>query len=362
MDKIEQFREMNKDYLTFYHEIRTPEHEFFSGEGNHDDATRILMLSSPSRMGNHLLLSMLDSHPQLPRIPGEDGFLSFSFYQANYDLHNYLAKIRAPDPVEYMKLLSTNLFFDKWRNMERCFREQTVPEGCSGVRVKDRPAEIDYQDTVVNVNYEEYSRVLAAGAAGLEKKSFREYLNHYLKALLHLDPERADRGGQLDGYISYSGMRGQVRWVLEHYSQARLITSLRAFDSYAVSHVKSRYKDADMTPELLQEAWEHWYHKVLDYFYLKSVFPDRVCLVSFDDLVSNTEAAARAICRFLDMDYDDGLLTPSIFGRPVKGNSAHAQDDGMRGRIYSGRRRLDENSIPRDYFPLWKSFDLVKSI
>lgn len=362
MNKIEQFRDLNRDYLTFYHEIRTPEHEFFSSEGNQDDSTRILMLSSPSRMGNHLLLSMLDGHPQLPRIPGEDGFLSFSFYQANYDLHNFLAKIRSPDAVEYMKLLSTNLFFDKWLNMERCWREGVVPEGCSGVRIKERPAGIDYQGTVVNVNYGEYSRVLTDGVAELKRDSFREYLNIYLKAMLYLDPERADRKGKLDGYISYSGMRGQIRWALEHYSRARLITSLRPFDSYAVSHIKSRYQNADMTPELLQEAWEHWYHKVIDYLYLKSAFPDRVCLVSFDDLVANTEAAARAICRFLDISYDPCMLVPTLFGCPVKGNSARAQDDKMRGRIYSDRKRLEKNRIPEDGHHLWKAFETIKSI
>jgi len=362
VEKLEQFREMTRDYLTFYHEIRPPEHEFFSGEGNHDDSARVLMLSSPSRMGNHLLLSMLDGHPQLPRIPGEDGFLSFSFYQANYDLHKFLSRIHASDSVEYMKLLSTNLFFDKWLNMERCWRAGVVPEGCSGVRVKDRPAEIDYQDTVVSVTYEEYSRVLTNGAAKMQRDSFREYLNLYLKALLHLDPERAARKGALDGYISYSGMRGQVRWALEHYSRARLITSLRPFDSYAVSHIKSRYQNADMTPELLQEAWEHWYHKVIDYLYLKSVFPDRVCLVSFDDLVANTEAAARAICRFLDISYDPCMLVPTLFGCPVKGNSARPQDDKMRGRIYSDRRRLEKNRIPEDGHNLWKAFEAIKSI
>ncbi len=37
---------------------------------------RLLMLSGPSRDGNHRLQSMLDDHPQVPRVPREDSFLA----------------------------------------------------------------------------------------------------------------------------------------------------------------------------------------------------------------------------------------------------------------------------------------------
>ena len=36
---------------------------------------KILFLSGPGRNGNHLLISLLDNHPQLPFSPGEDDFL-----------------------------------------------------------------------------------------------------------------------------------------------------------------------------------------------------------------------------------------------------------------------------------------------
>lgn len=360
---IRDFKRINADYLTFYHELRTPLHDFFSGPGNHDEQTRLLMISSPSRMGNHLLLSILDNHPQLPRIPGEDGFLSFSFWQANYDLNRYLEHVRDRRDIAYIKRLSTNLFFDKWANLKQCYLQKNIPKTYSGVNIIDRPADIDFKDTIYDVDYDTYNTTLSEGLKSIAPDSlFRDYLNLYTKALLKLDPARADNVAGVDGYISYSGMRSQVRWVLDHYRQARLITSVRPFETYAISHIKSRNRDNAISDEGVQEAWEHWYHKTIDYFYLKATYPDQVCLVSFEDLTEHSEQVARGICHFLGIDFNGTMLTPSIFGIPVKGNPSQKQSGTPRGTFYKSEAKLEPERIPEDYFHLWKSFDLVKTI
>lgn len=361
-DQIHEFKLINRDYLTFYHEFRTPCHPFFRMDENRDDETRLLMISSPSRMGNHLLLSILDSHPQLPRIPGEDGFLSFSFFQANYDLKKYLVRVRDDHDLDYIRRLSTNLFFDKWANLKKCYLKQEVPEKYSGVNIVNRPADIDFKDTVYDVNYDAYTGVLEDGLQAVNDGCFADYLNLYTKALLQLDFEYSAEKNRVDGFISYSGMRSQVRWVLEHYRQSRLVTSIRPFETYAISHIKSRNKNSEITDELVQEAWEHWYHKVIDYFYLKATYPEQVCLVSFDDLTKRTERVCRAICDFLDVPFSDSMLMPSIFGIPVKGNPSQARSDAARGTFYENAATLNRSRIPVDYFQLWESFGLVKTI
>lgn len=361
-ERLDEFKRLNADYLTFYHEFRTPEHVFFKGKENYDETTRLLMISSPSRMGNHLLLSMLDNHPELPRIPGEDGFLSFSFLQANYDMKNYLEHVRDKHDLDYIKRLSTNLFFDKWANLKQCYQVGVVPSKYSGVNIVDRPADIDFQDTVYDVNYDAYSDALKCGLDAMGNGVFKDYLNLYTNALLRLDYQYEEETSCYVGFISYSGMRTQVRWVLEHYQNARLVTSLRPFDTYAISHIKSRNPGGEITDDAVQEAWEHWYHKVIDYFYLKVTYPDQVCLVSFDDLIGQTAQVGRALCAFLDIEYNESLLVPSIFGIPVKGNASSAREDSARGTVYQGSAKLDSHHIPGVYSHLWDSFDLIKTI
>ncbi len=358
-DNVKTFKESLRDYLTFYHEIRTPAHDFFKAEENRDADTFLLITSSPSRMGNHLLLSLLDSHPELPRIPGEDGFLSFSFFQAQYDLKQYLDQMRGPDAVDYMERLSSNLFFNKWKNICEYRQRGKMPDGCSGVNIVHRPSEVDFPGYLPPVDYAAYHDVLCSGTE--DYSCFGHYLKHYTRALLYLDPAYEKSAAGPQGFISYSGMRTQVRWVLEYFDQARLITSIRSFDSYAVSHIKSRNPSGDITAEGLQEAWEHWYHKVIDYFYLKACYPDRVCLVSFDDLIQKTESVSRGICRFLGIAYSETMVTPTLFGTPVRGNASRGRSRTKTGTVYSDTRKLDANRIPAAYEHLWKSFELVKT-
>ena len=35
----------------------------------------------------------------------------------------------------------------------------------------------------------------------------------------------------------------------------------------------------EFKPDYIQEAWEHWYHKIIDYFYIKSKFPKNIILI-----------------------------------------------------------------------------------
>lgn len=48
---------------------------------------------------------------------------------------------------------------------------------------------------------------------------------------------------------------------------------------------------------------------------------DRYHLLRFEDLVAAPEASMRQLARFLDVDFDPSLLTPTMFGLPVVANS-----------------------------------------
>jgi len=361
-ENVNKFVKLNKDYLTFYHEIRTPEHDFFTGKGNYDNNKKIIVISSPSRMGNHLLLSMLDNHPDIPRIPGEDGFLYFSFKQANYDLHGFLTRLAHERDLVYIKKLSTNLAFDKWDRFKKCNLKNEMPEKHSGIESHKSQSIMDFQDLVFDINYNEYNTVLRKGLKELEPHAtFKEFLYLYLQALLHLDFDYANDKKKYQGYIVFSGMRSQVLWVLKYFKNAKVLVSLRPFESYALSHIRSRYRIMELDDVLAKEAWEHWYHKVVDYFYIKTLYPNNLCLVSYDDVILDTPNTARAIANFLGVDFSESLLTPTIFGMPVKGNPSISSKDNEKGRYYFRKEKIPQKYIPSKYYHLWNSFDLIKT-
>ena len=54
----------------------------------------------------------------------------------------------------------------------------------------------------------------------------------------------------------------------------------------------------------------------------KQVFGDeRYKIVRFEDIVSSPEATLRDICSWLSIDYSKNMITPTVLGRPTKGNN-----------------------------------------
>ena len=362
MSDIEQFKSSIKDYLTFYHEIRVPKHDFFTSDYNIDENNKVLAISSPSRMGNHLILSMIDNHPEIPRIPGEDGFLLFSFIQANYDLHNFLHNLLKEKNIDYIMKLGTNLTYNKWLLFKNYFLTNEIPENHSGIDSLKAPAKIDYQGLIHDINYDAYKNVIKSNLEDLNNnQTFSTFFNVYLKALVKLDFDYKPNNYSYDSVICASGMRSQLKWLFDKYKNSKAIISLRPFGSYAISHIKSRYQTNEITDALIKEAWEHWYHKIIDAYYLKVHYPENTCLVSFEDLIFNTETTAQAIAKFLNIKFNKNMYEATIFGIKVRGNSSVKKDNSSEGKFYFNNEKLDENNIPVDYYRLWESFDLIKT-
>jgi hypothetical protein len=54
----------------------------------------------------------------------------------------------------------------------------------------------------------------------------------------------------------------------------------------------------------------------------KKAYGDRVCLITFEDLIQRTESVMRHLADFLDIGFNDILLTPTFNKIPVKPNTS----------------------------------------
>jgi hypothetical protein len=361
MYDLDNIKFLLKDYLTFYHEIRIPQHDFFIGSRNVESNSKILVISSPSRMGNHLLLSMIDNHPEIPRIPGEDGFLYFSFLQANYDIHRLLNYFKKNQDAEVIAQLATNFRGNKWRLFKEHYEKNEITGKYSGIVSPDNLAVMDYENTIFPINFDKYYETIDRGLKK-SNESFAEFFNIYCSALVHLDFSFEINKYSYDKMIAFSGMRSQCQWLLNNYKNVKIIVSIRPFESYVFSHVKSRYQKTRLTNALIQEAWEHWFHKTMDFIYLKLNYPRNVCLVSFDNLINNSVNTAKAISNFLEIDYHNNMSEATIFGIPVKGNSSESKKETNRGQYYSSNAlQLENHLIPNDYEILWSAFKMLET-
>jgi hypothetical protein len=62
----------------------------------------------------------------------------------------------------------------------------------------------------------------------------------------------------------------------------------------------------------------------------KEKYGDRVCILTFEDLIGKTESAMRYLAEFLAIKFDDGLLMPTFNKIPIKANTSFdAQQHGI---------------------------------
>ena len=344
-----------KDHLTFYHEYLVPENDFFRSESNNDNETNMLIVSSPSRMGNHLLHSMLDGHKDIPRVPGEDGVLFHAFKFSNNSFYEFIQNLRSDSCVDQLERYAATGGKDrKWKVFKECFEKGLIPEIYSGIQVPTTAFYVtDYQGVLFDIDYSSYHNNLIENVENINtSRSLKDVINIYYKSLNLLDYKYRHKT-KYDIQVVASGMRVMSKWALQHYKNAILVCSIRKFESYAISHVRSRYKQDAFSKENMREAWEMWFHKIIDYVYLKLVFGERVIMVNFDDIITDTENTAKYICNKLDIEYDVCMLTPSAFGNPTKGNSSVIKNNDQLGKFYKRPETIDEKLIPDEYHDIW---------
>ena len=90
------------------------------------------------------------------------------------------------------------------------------------------------------------------------------------------------------------------------------------------------------------------------------MYPEKIFLVPFEDIHENTEYLAKMTADYLNIDFDNTMLTATIFGNKVKGNSSEKKDKNSIGKFYKSDQVIPTNLVPEEFYHLWKSFDLIK--
>jgi hypothetical protein len=104
----------------------------------------------------------------------------------------------------------------------------------------------------------------------------------------------------------------------EIYPDGRLISIVRNPKNWYPS--ASRHKP--LVYNDIKESLELWKKSVSSMFKNKSRYGDRVCLLTFEDLIGKTEAVMRHLADFLGISYDEILLTPTFNKFPIKANTS----------------------------------------
>ena len=201
--------------------------------------------------------------------------------------------------------------------------------------------EILFEDIVVrHLRYgykkmEKYAETfLFAFLPSLQKEIFFKYLNN-LQTVTLRDVFNAYMTSYFRAWVNNQNIVGQKKCItaftprlsvlpenmtsfFDIYPDGRLISVIRDAHNWypsASRHLLDRYRD-------IRQALSQWKDSTHSMIRNKQNYGDRVCIISFEDLIRRTEAVMRYLADFLKIQFNDILLTPTFNKIPIKPNTS----------------------------------------
>lgn len=368
MSKLIDQKNFLRDLKPFWENPKFPDEDFYLSGGISEKDTKLMIISGPSRNGNHLVHSLLDSHPSLPRIPGEDSFLNYSFdrFLENFELFDSL--IKSERLADILLTMSSRRKNNKWLTLHKGVESSSgdANKVWSGVQYREKfnGYVFDYQDTYIPINYPHFENFVRLNFSEQPQSLFDLYMM-YFRALGFLDPEYKRRKNNLlyNALTFGSGTRGPLDWLMSRSSNIHAIVPLRSFETFYFSFAKGFFGKSEVNDEILKEAWEHWWHKAVDYYILKKRYPDQIYLVLYEEILRSPHVQIANLCEFFDLKMSEMCETTTTLGYLVKGNSSYGQKEKERGKIY--KTHINDNTsvvlkkIPDYYLDFWATLQSV---
>ena len=217
------------------------------------------------------------------------------------------------------------------------------------IDLKDDPEhwfEILFEDIVVrHMRYgykkmEKYTdTLLFIFLPALQREIFLKYLDS-VKANTIRDVFDAYMTSYFGAWVNNQNLLGQKKFVtaftprlatlkentksyFDIYPDGRLISVIRDPKNWfpsAVRHNLEKYGD-------VSQALNQWNESARGMLWNKERYGDRVCIINFEDLIKRTEAVMRYLAEFLNIQFDEILVTPTFNKTPIKPNTSFKLED-----------------------------------
>jgi hypothetical protein len=113
-------------------------------------------------------------------------------------------------------------------------------------------------------------------------------------------------------------MKNNMKSFFDIYPEGRVISVIRDPKNWFPSATRHRL---DKYGEIIH-ALDQWLDSAKSMVINKKQYGDRICIITFEDLVKRTEPAMHYLAGFLNINFDNILLTPTFNKAPIKPNTS----------------------------------------
>ena len=256
----------------------------------------LALISQIQRSGGSMLSQLFDGHPQVHAHPHE---LKFG-YPKKY-IWPPIDLGRRPD--RWFEILFEDIVvrhfrygYKKMAKYEDTFLFIFLPQLQKKLFLK-------HLESIVKIN---------------QRDVFDAYMTSYFGAWLNNQNRLGDKKCVTAFTPRMAFMEANMASFFKIYPDGRLISVVRDPKNWFPSanrHQVDKYGD-------ITKALNQWNESARSMVRNKKDYGDRVCIITFDDLVQRTEPVMRYLADFLDIRFDDILLTPTFNKIPIKPNTS----------------------------------------
>ncbi len=256
----------------------------------------LALISQIQRSGGSMLSQLFDGHPEVHAHPHE-------------------LKIGYPKKYIWPEI-------DLNGNPERWFEilfEDTIVEHLRHGYKKMAKYEDTFQFTFApSLQRKIFLKYLNSAKTRTRRTVFDAYMTSYFSAWIN----NQNRLGPKKFITAFTPrlamMQNNMKSFFEIYPEGRLISVIRDPKNWFPSASRHR---ADKYGEI-HHALAQWLDSAKSMVENKRQYGDRVCIITFEDLVKRTDSVMHCLAGFLDLNFDTILLTPTFNKMPIKPNTS----------------------------------------
>jgi hypothetical protein len=280
----------------------------------------LALVSQVQRSGGTLLSQLFDGHPELHAHPHE-------------------LKIGYPTKYTWPQL---DLNDDPNRWLEILFEDKVLNHFRKGYRKQRGQDEFFLFLFLPSVQREIFLNYLDSVKSIILRDIFDAYMTSYFGAWLN----NQNSSGHKKFVTSFTARLAMTKDNMESffhiYPDGRLISIIRDPKNWYPS--ASRHK-----PRVygnIRKALELWQKSAQAMLWNKERYGDRVCILTFEDLVSKTESVMCYLAEFLEIKFDNTLLIPTFNKYPIRANTSfEAKQHGIINSTLNRYKTLTKESL-----------------
>jgi len=280
----------------------------------------LALISQVQRSGGTLLSQLFDGHPELHAHPHE---------------------LRIGYPTKYTwPQLDLNDEPKRW--LEILFEDKVLNHFRKGYRKQRGQDEFFLFLFLPSVQREIFLNSLGPVKSVTLREIFDAYMTSYFGAWLN-NQNNSGHKKYVTAFTARLAMsKDNMESFFHIYPDGRLISVIRDPKNWYPS--ASRHK-----PRVygnIRKALELWKRSAQSMLWNKQRYGDRVCILTFEDLVGKTEAVMRYLADFLEIRFDNTLLIPTFNKYPIKANTSfEAKQHGIINSTLNRYKTLTKESL-----------------